>query len=64
MFLSYNANVYSRDFMEKIALHIEEAVDKFIKNENTRIKDIEVEMIDLAAIESTIFDGAQPDFDF
>jgi amino acid adenylation domain-containing protein len=62
--LTYNANVYNKDFMGKIASHIEEAVDEVIKNENTRIKDIEVEMNDLAAVESTVFGSAQPDFDF
>jgi amino acid adenylation domain-containing protein len=61
--LAYNANVYSRNFMEKTTLFIGEVIDKVIENANTRIKNIEITS-DLSTIESTIFSASQPDFDF
>jgi amino acid adenylation domain-containing protein len=61
--LAYNANVYSREFMQKILLHMEGVMEKIIENQDIPIKDIEIEK-DLVPIESTIFDENQPDLDF
>jgi amino acid adenylation domain-containing protein len=60
--MAYNKNVYRKDFMKKITVHIEDVIERVIKNENIRIKDFEIGS-NLVAVPSMIFDGTQPDFD-
>ena len=63
MRFEYNAHVYSKRFMEKIPEHVGMVIDKIIRDEHCLVDEIQLTS-DLAVIESTIFDGSQPDFDF
>ena len=59
----YNGNVYDTGYIKKIALHIEEAVEQILENENIRCKDLKISH-QLATIKANVYKEEEGDFGF